>query len=110
VKNPGEQIKWPVGSIAPLDIAIPTVFDDRKVLGLTDTILLVPPHITFPFGAKKAFEKIFVPVKIFVKFPPRVVPDDTVARQDVLYIAELPVARRLAKNTFPFGRRTALEN
>jgi len=108
-----QQIKFPVGSMAPLknEAAPHGIFEDTKVNGLTDTIL-GPEYgkpITFPFGAKKTDWREFVPVKIFVKFPPSFVPAVTVARHDVLYIAEL-APDEPQKNTFPLGSRTAPEN
>lgn len=87
------------------------ILEAVKVAGFMETILgpLEGNPIIFPFGAKKTDWSDPVPVKIFVKFPPSVVDVDTVARQAVLYIAEFePDAP--AKNTFPFGRRTAPEN
>ena len=108
-----EQIKLPVGSMAPdVNVAPHSVFEATKVVGFTDTMLVSDAFgiaITFPLGAKKAVLKPVVTVKIFVKFPPRVVPDATVARQDVLYMAELDPAND-EKNTFPLGRRTAPQN
>jgi len=70
----------------------------------TFTQTIFPPWagspITLPFGASTTDWIFEVPVKTFVKFPPK-----GLATHDVLYTAEF--APWPPKNTFPFGKRTA---
>ena len=86
------------------------MFEEVKRVGFTETILpeVADKHITFPLGVKNTEEILEVPVKIFVKFPPRVVDDDMVATHAALYTTELEPSEP-PKKIFPLGRRTAPE-
>jgi hypothetical protein len=95
------QTRFPLGKTAP-PINEPPQATLLDVKPLTD--MMFPPWLgnptTFPFGLRKTVWIFEVPVKTFVRFPPK-----GLATHDVLYTAEFPSIP--PKNTFPLGKRTA---